>query len=62
MMTTQFVTDAEGNRVAVILDLEMYRQLLEEAEEAAATQAYDVAKAALAEDELIPLDQAAAEL
>ncbi len=59
-MSTQFVTDLEGNRTAVILDMETYRQLVEAQEELEDIRAYDAAKAA--GDEVIPFDQALAEI
>ena len=40
----QYVTDAHGNRVAVMLDLATYEQLLEAADEASCVRAYDAAK------------------
>jgi hypothetical protein len=39
----QFVTDAEGKRVAVVLDLKAYERLREAQEELADIQAYDTA-------------------
>ncbi len=59
-MSTQFVTDTEGNRTAVILDMETYRQLVEAQEELEDIRVYDAAKAA--GDEVIPFDQALAEI
>ncbi len=59
-MSTQYVTDTEGNRTAVILDMETYRQLVEAQEELEDIRAYDAAKAA--GDEVIPFDQALAEI
>ncbi len=59
-MSTQFVTDTEGNRTAVILDMETYRRLVEAQEELEDIRAYDAAKAA--GDEVIPFDQALAEI
>ncbi len=59
-MSTQYVTDTEGNRTAVILDMETYRQLVEAQEELDDIRAYDAAKAA--GDEVIPFDQALAEI
>ncbi len=57
-----YITDAEGNRIAVVLDLKTYQQLLQAREDLADIRAYDDAKAALATDEVIPLDQAISEL
>jgi PHD/YefM family antitoxin component YafN of YafNO toxin-antitoxin module len=56
----QFVVDDSGQRRAVILDLEQYEKLLEEAEELEAIRAYDAAKAAT--DEAIPFEQAVTEI
>ncbi len=41
---TQFVTDAKGQRVAVLLDVKTYTRLSEAAEELADIRAYDKAK------------------
>lgn len=54
------MTDLEGNRVAVILDLDLYEQLLEAAEELEEIRAYDEAKAS--GDEAIPFEQAIREI
>lgn len=62
MNAPHYVTDTEGNRTAVLLDLATYQELLEAWEDADAMQAYDRAKAALADDELLPLEQVAAAL
>ena len=56
----RYVTDDAGNRVAVILDLARYEQLLDAAEELEDIRAYDEAKAA--NDEAIPFEQAAREI
>lgn len=40
----QYVVDAHGNRVAVMLDIASYERLLEAAEEAGCVRAYDAAK------------------
>ena len=40
----QYVVDAEGNRVAVMLDIATYERLLEAAEETECVRAYDAAK------------------
>ncbi len=62
-LAPRYIVDQDGNRTAVILDIETYEHLLEEIEDAADVRAYDEAKAALAagEDEVIPLDQVVAE-
>ncbi len=57
---TRFITDETGNRVAVILDLQRYEELLEASEELEEVRAFDAAKAA--EDEAIPFEQAVQEI
>jgi len=56
----RFIVDENGQRVGVLLDIEAYRQLLEELEELEAIRAYDAAKAS--GDEAVPLEQALAEI
>lgn len=56
----QFIVDDSGEKKAVILDMDEYRQLMEEAEELEAIRAYDAAKADA--DEAIPFDQAIREI
>ena len=41
---TQFITDAKGNRVSVILPVEVYNQMLEILDELDDVQLYDQAK------------------
>lgn len=41
----RFLVDGAGNRVAVVVSIEDYRQLLADAEELDAIRAYDAAKA-----------------
>ena len=55
-----FIVDKNGQRVGVLLDIEDYRQLLEDIEELEAIRAYDAAKAS--GDEAVPLEQALAEI
>jgi hypothetical protein len=43
-METQFITDAEGRRIAVILPIQAYEKLLEYLEELHDVQLYDEAK------------------
>ncbi len=50
----QYVTDAEGHRIAVQLSVEEYASLLEEVEMADDIAAYDQAKAP--EGETVPLE------
>ena len=56
----RYITDADGTRVGVVLDIAEYRELLEAMEEIEAIRAYDAAKAA--NDEAIPFDQAMDEI
>jgi PHD/YefM family antitoxin component YafN of YafNO toxin-antitoxin module len=55
-----FVIDAKGNPIGVILDIAEYRKLLEELEELESIRAYDAAKAS--GDATIPFEQAVAEI
>jgi hypothetical protein len=55
-----YLTDAEGNRVGVILGIEEYQRLLDALEELEAVRAFDEAKAS--DDEAIPFEQAIAEI
>jgi len=55
-----YVVDENGSRVGVILGVDDYRRLLEELEELESIRAYDAAKAS--EDEVIPFEQAVAEV
>ena len=56
----RFVTDDEGNRVAVIVDLAFYDELLEAFEELEDIRAYDEAKEE--GSEAIPFEQAMREI
>lgn len=56
----RFVTDDEGNRVAVIVDLAFYDELLEAFEELEDIRAYDEAKEE--GGEAIPFEQAMKEI
>ena len=56
----RYIVDEKGKRVGVLLDLDAYRHLLEEAEELDAIRAYDAAKAS--GDEAIPFEQAVADI
>jgi len=56
----QCLTDREGNRVKVVLDMDQFQQMLEELEELDDIRAYDAAKAS--GDEAIPFEQAMAEV
>ena len=55
-MKTQFVTNAKGKKVAVILPIEQYQKMIEELEEAEDIRLYDKAKAEGGES--IPMDEA----
>ncbi len=59
-LNEQYLVDAEGNRIKVVLDLADYQRLLEALEELDDLRAYDEAKASA--DEAIPLEQAIAEI
>ena len=56
----QYVVDKNGDPVGVILDIGVYRKILEELEELSAIRAYDAAKAS--DDEAIPFEQAIEEI
>jgi hypothetical protein len=55
-----YVVDAQGNPIGVVLDIADYRKILEELEELESIRAYDAAKAS--GDEAIPFEQAVAEI
>lgn len=57
---TQFVTDASGHRVAVLIGIDRYRQLVEALEEIDALHAYDEAKAS--GEEAVPFEEAVREI
>jgi hypothetical protein len=61
MSNPQFVINDEGQRTAVLLDLETYAEMLEAVEELDDIRAYDAAKERQGDDELIPIEQAMAE-
>jgi hypothetical protein len=63
-MSVQYLTDEHGERVSVVLPIDLYEKLLEELEEAEDVRLYDEAKAELerGEDELIPWEQAKKEI
>lgn len=56
----RYLTDEQGTRVAVILDIQEYEQLLEALEELESIQAYDAAKES--GDEVVLLEEAIAEI
>lgn len=51
----KYVTDGQGNRIGVVLDIADYKKLLEQLEELNAIRAYDKAK--LSDEEEIPFEQ-----
>jgi len=56
----QYVVDQNGNRTAVLLDVQYYHELLAALEEIESIRAYDVAKAS--DDEAIPFSRATEEI
>jgi PHD/YefM family antitoxin component YafN of YafNO toxin-antitoxin module len=54
----KYITDENGNRIGVLLDLEEYQKLLEALEELEAIRAYD--HAISSDDEEIPFEVAIA--
>ncbi len=56
----RYLVDDDGKQVAVLVDIEQYRTLLEAAEELSTIRAFDAAKAS--SEEAIPFEQAIAEI
>lgn len=56
----QYVVDQNGNRTAVLLDVNYYHKLLEALDEIESIRAYDEAKAS--GDEVIPFSEATEEI
>jgi len=56
----RYLVDGQGNRIGVVLDIEVYQKLLEELEEFESLYAFDRAKAD--NEEAIPLEEAIAEI
>ena len=56
----RYLTDGQGNRTAVVLDIEDYDRLLDQLEELEAIRAYDEAKAS--GEERISFEQATREI
>lgn len=56
----QYVVNENGERTAVLLDVEYYRELLAALEEIESIRAYDEAKSS--QDEVIPFIQATEEI
>jgi PHD/YefM family antitoxin component YafN of YafNO toxin-antitoxin module len=63
-METRYVTDENGERVGVILDVKEYERLIEAMEDLADLRAADEALREIesGEDEVIPLEQAIREI
>jgi PHD/YefM family antitoxin component YafN of YafNO toxin-antitoxin module len=63
-METRYVTDENGKRIGVILDVREYERLMEALEDLADLRAADEALQAIArgEEELLPLDEAVQEM
>lgn len=59
MKEPQFLTNAKGERIKVVIDIDEYEKLIEDAEDREDVRAYDEAKAS--GDVAIPLEQALAE-
>ncbi len=56
----KYITDAQGNRIGIVLDIEEYHKILEELEELEAIRAYD--NAISSDEEEIPFELAIAEI
>jgi hypothetical protein len=56
----RYITDEQGNRIGILLDIEEYQKLLEESEELDAIRAYDLAVSG--EDDEIPFEVAIADI
>jgi hypothetical protein len=56
----RYITDEQGNRIGVLLDIEEYQKLLEESEELDAIRAYDLAVSG--DDDEISFEVAIAEI
>ncbi len=59
-LNERFIVDANGNRIAVVLDVAEYNRLLEELEELEDLRAYDEAKSAA--ETPVPIEQAIARI
>ena len=55
----KYITDAQGNRIGILLEIEEYQKILEELEELEAIRAYDSAVASYEEE--IPFELAISE-
>ena len=56
----KYVVDGNGQRVAVMLDIAEYEEILRELEELESVRAFDAAKAA--QDKAVPLEKALKEI
>lgn len=56
----RFVIDANGNRTAILIDIEYYERLVAALEEVESMDAFDRTKSS--NDEAIPFEQAVAEI
>ncbi|MBF2056085.1 MAG: hypothetical protein IGQ45_02445 [Cyanobacterium sp. T60_A2020_053] len=56
----KYLTDVEGNRIGVLLDIKDYEKLLQESEELEAIRAYDLAISM--DDEEIPFEVVTAKI
>ncbi len=56
----EYLTDRDGSRVKVVLDIQQFQQMMEELEELDDIRAYDAAKAS--GDETVPFEQAVHEI
>ena len=56
----KYITDVQGNRIGIVLDIEEYQKILEELEELEAIRAYD--NAISSDQEEIPFELAIAEI
>ncbi|MGI8911775.1 MAG: hypothetical protein ACR2JR_14670 [Rubrobacteraceae bacterium] len=63
-MDVRYLTDQNGERIGVLLDIQEYERLMEELEELEDIRAYDEAVATIerGEDEVIPFEQAMEEI
>lgn len=59
-VSERYLTDEEGQRLGVVLDMTRYRELLEAMEELESIRAFDAAKAS--GEEPIPFEEAVADI
>ncbi len=62
MSAPRYIIDSEGNRTAVVLDLDTYREMLEALEDADDARFYREGKAEIEGVEMLSVDQVGAEL